>query len=116
MSLAGADLANGPPLAASAVYLVYAATMLCTMAVRSDRSDCMRCLPAGNAKFLTADDVTFAVLVRGYGSCQPPDWSAISLLLNTMEQQYQCKPGIGGQYRGAYVQLCAMKQTKAPYQ
>ena len=80
--------------------------MLCTMAVRPARSDCKNYLPAGNAKFLTADDVTFAVLVRGYGSFQPPDWAAISLLLNTMEQQYQCKPGIGAHDRGAYVAVC----------
>lgn len=65
--------------------------------------------------FLQPDDITFSVLVRGYGEVrrrpcvqnllhlnlprqtqlQPPQWSSISALLNTMQRKYSLEPGVG---------------------
>ena len=44
---------------------------------------------------LRPDDVTFAVLVRGYGEVVPPQWTAISGLLGMMDTRYQLKPSTG---------------------
>lgn len=41
---------------------------------------------------LAPDDVTFAVLVRGYGEADPPQWAAISGLLGMMDTRFQLKP------------------------
>lgn len=43
---------------------------------------------------LTPDDVTFSVLVRGYGECEPVQWTAISGLLSLMERKYSQPPSI----------------------
>ena len=40
------------------------------------------------------DDVTFSVLVRGYGECEPVQWTAISGLLSLMERKYSQPPSI----------------------
>ncbi|EIE21165.1 hypothetical protein COCSUDRAFT_57081 [Coccomyxa subellipsoidea C-169] len=41
---------------------------------------------------LEPDDVTFAVLVRGYGEAEPPQWLAISGLLSKMQSKFNLKP------------------------
>lgn len=41
---------------------------------------------------LAPDEVTFSVLLRGYGDQQPPRWTAISNTLNTMERTYGLAP------------------------
>lgn len=42
--------------------------------------------------FLQPDDITFSILLKGFGSCAPPRWVAISSLLSTMEQKYKLQP------------------------
>jgi pentatricopeptide repeat protein len=37
---------------------------------------------------LTPDEVTFAVMLRGYGSQEPPRWTAISNAIATMEKDF----------------------------
>ena len=44
---------------------------------------------------LQPDDVTFSVLMRGYGEMKPPSWLLISGLLKMMEKQFQMKPSLG---------------------
>lgn len=44
---------------------------------------------------LEPDDVTFSVLVRGYGESEPPQWLAISGLLSQMSRKYDVKPSTG---------------------
>ena len=59
--------------------------------------------PAGNAKdhlnnageFLQPDDVTFSVLMRGYGEMNPPSWVLISGLLKMMDKKFSMKPSLG---------------------
>jgi len=43
--------------------------------------------------------VTFSVLVRGYGGCEPVQWSAISGLLSLMERKYDRPPSISARPR-----------------
>ena len=55
---------------------------------------------------LRPDDVTFAVLVRGYGEVVPPQWTAISGLLGMMDTRYQLKPSTGkATYLGSAISL-----------
>eukprot|EP00468_Gymnochlora_sp_CCMP2014_P002717 CAMPEP_0167747674 /NCGR_PEP_ID=MMETSP0110_2-20121227/4413_1 /TAXON_ID=629695 /ORGANISM="Gymnochlora sp., Strain CCMP2014" /LENGTH=213 /DNA_ID=CAMNT_0007632603 /DNA_START=88 /DNA_END=729 /DNA_ORIENTATION=+ len=42
--------------------------------------------------YLEPDEVTFRILVDGYGRMDPPDWAKISRLLNLMEMTYDVKP------------------------
>ncbi|KAK9811318.1 hypothetical protein WJX72_001693 [[Myrmecia] bisecta] len=56
-------------------------------------------------EFLQPDDVTFAVLARGYGECIPPRWVAISGLLNLMDSKYHIKPG--AVVYNALLEICA---------
>jgi hypothetical protein len=44
---------------------------------------------------LEPDDVTFSVLVRGYGETEPPQWLAISGLLSMMSRKYEVQPITG---------------------
>lgn len=44
---------------------------------------------------LEPDDVTFSVLVRGYGEREPPQWLAISGLLSMMSRKYEVQPSTG---------------------
>ena len=44
---------------------------------------------------LEPDDVTFSVLVRGYGETEPPQWLAISGLLSMMSRKYEVQPNTG---------------------
>ena len=46
-------------------------------------------------ELLQPDDVTFSVLMRGYGEMKPPSWVLISGLLKMMEKQFQMKPSLG---------------------
>lgn len=46
-------------------------------------------------ELLQPDDVTFSVLMRGYGEMNPPSWVLISGLLKMMEKQFQMKPSLG---------------------
>eukprot|EP00466_Bigelowiella_natans_P004924 jgi/Bigna1/81109/fgenesh1_pg.77_\ len=41
---------------------------------------------------LEPDEVTFKILVDGYGKIEPPDWGKISRLLNLMELTYEIPP------------------------
>ena len=45
-------------------------------------------------ELLAPDEVTFSVLLRGYGDQQPPRWTAISNTLNTMERTYNLAPTV----------------------
>lgn len=49
----------------------------------------------GVGELLQPDDVTFSVLMRGYGEMNPPSWVLISGLLKMMEKQFQMKPSLG---------------------
>ena len=49
-------------------------------------------LPAGD--FLEPDEVTFAVLLRGYGAQEPPKWQQIDATLTAMKVQYSIDPSI----------------------
>lgn len=44
------------------------------------------------ADFLQPDEVTFAVLLRGYGSQSPPAWQSIDTVLTTMKNTYGIEP------------------------
>ena len=46
-------------------------------------------------QLLEPDDVTFAVMVRGYGDSDPPQWAAISALLGVMQSRYDMNPSTG---------------------
>ena len=46
-------------------------------------------------EFLQPDDVTFSVLMRGYGETNPPSWVLISGLLNMMDKKFGMKPSLG---------------------
>ncbi|GLI60448.1 hypothetical protein VaNZ11_002603 [Volvox africanus] len=43
-------------------------------------------------EFLTPDEVSFAVLLRGYGVLNPPDWPRIDATLTTMRMKYGIEP------------------------
>ncbi|KXZ55042.1 hypothetical protein GPECTOR_3g201 [Gonium pectorale] len=43
-------------------------------------------------EFLTPDEVSFAVLLRGYGALNPPDWQRIDTTLTTMRVKYGIEP------------------------
>jgi hypothetical protein len=45
--------------------------------------------------FLKPDEVTFAVLLRGYGLKKPPQWGAIDSTLTRMRARYQLEPTAG---------------------
>ena len=51
------------------------------------------CCIAG--EFLQPDDVTFSVLMRGYGELNPPSWASISGLLKMMDKKFAMKPSLG---------------------
>lgn len=42
--------------------------------------------------FLQPDEVTFTVLLRGYGALDPPDWVKIDTTLTTMRMKYSIQP------------------------
>ncbi|GFR48255.1 hypothetical protein Agub_g10120 [Astrephomene gubernaculifera] len=43
-------------------------------------------------EFLTPDEVSFAVLLRGYGALDPPDWPRIDATLTTMRMKHGIEP------------------------
>ncbi|PNW88876.1 hypothetical protein CHLRE_01g048750v5 [Chlamydomonas reinhardtii] len=43
-------------------------------------------------EFLQPDEVTFSVLLRGYGATTPPDWPRIDSTLTTMRVKYGIEP------------------------
>jgi pentatricopeptide repeat protein len=45
--------------------------------------------------FLVPDEVTFAVLLRGYGSRSPPDWQSVDAVLTRMKANYGLEPTAG---------------------
>lgn len=55
---------------------------------------------------LMPDDVTFSVLVRGYGECEPVQWTAISGLLSLMERKYSQPPSISARRMCAVGMRC----------
>ena len=56
---------------------------------------------------LEPDDVTFSVLVRGYGESEPPQWLAISGLLSLMSRKYDVKPSTGRGFGASLLRLRA---------
>ena len=46
---------------------------------------------------LQPDDITFSILLKGYGDCIPPRWVAISSLLHMMDQKFNMQPSTGTQ-------------------
>ena len=52
-------------------------------------------LPGTADSLLEPDDVTFSILVRGYGETEPPQWLAISGLLSKMQSRFNLKPSTG---------------------
>jgi hypothetical protein len=42
--------------------------------------------------FLQPDEITFAVLLRGYGSQNPPAWQSIDSVLTSMKNTYGIEP------------------------
>lgn len=42
--------------------------------------------------FLQPDEITFAVLLRGYGNQNPPDWQQIDTVLTQMKMTYGLEP------------------------
>eukprot|EP00983_Pelagomonas_calceolata_P083991 1156272-Pelagomonas_calceolata.AAC.4 len=42
--------------------------------------------------FLEPDEVAFAVLLRGYGNANPPNWQKIDATLTTMQLKYGLVP------------------------
>jgi hypothetical protein len=55
------------------------------------------CLAAGS--FLQPDEVSFAVMLRGYGASNPPAWPQIDAWLSRMRTQYGMEPTSSG-YKG----------------
>ncbi len=51
------------------------------------------CCRAGD--FLKPDEVTFAVMLRGYGAQDPPAWQQIDATLTRMKVDYGIDPSIG---------------------
>ncbi|GAX76186.1 hypothetical protein CEUSTIGMA_g3630.t1 [Chlamydomonas eustigma] len=45
-----------------------------------------------DGEFLIPDEVTFAVLLRGYGNRSPPDWPRIDATLSTMRNKFGISP------------------------
>ena len=46
----------------------------------------------GGGELLQPDEVVFAVMLRGWGRVQPPQWNAISGVLSTMERRHGISP------------------------
>jgi pentatricopeptide repeat protein len=42
---------------------------------------------------LSPDEVTFCVLLRGYGARDPPDWPGMDAVLTRMRSQHGLEPG-----------------------
>jgi hypothetical protein len=47
---------------------------------------------AAAGDFLQPDEITFAVMLRGYGSQSPPDWQKIDSVLTQMKMSYGLEP------------------------
>lgn len=48
-------------------------------------------------EFLTPDEISFTVLLRGYGALTPPDWPRIDATLTTMRMKYGIEPTTGSE-------------------
>ncbi|BDA44985.1 probable pentatricopeptide repeat-containing protein At4g19440, chloroplastic [Coccomyxa sp. Obi] len=59
----------------------------------------------GPNSLLEPDDVTFSILVRGYGETEPPQWLAISGLLSKMQSRFNLKPSTATY--NALLEVCA---------
>ena len=77
-------------------------------------------LRARAGDFLAPDEVTFAVLLRGYGSKSPPDWVRMDTVLTTMRTKYGLEPtaserrcllGVG--MGGARMHACMRARARA---
>ena len=77
---------------------VVAATALVDACARSGKAEMaaeiFQELFGGN--MLQPDEVACAVLLRAWGECNPPRWSAIASLLNRMEREFSITPSTGG--------------------
>ncbi|KAL3141350.1 hypothetical protein ABBQ32_004933 [Trebouxia sp. C0010 RCD-2024] len=72
-----------------------AATALIDACVRNRKMDmAQRVFEELFGEFLEPDDVTFSVLMRGYGEMNPPSWVLISGLLKMMDQKFSMKPSL----------------------
>jgi pentatricopeptide repeat protein len=70
-----------------------AATALLDACVRSSKMEMAEAVFAELfAELLTPDEVTFSVMLRGYGQQAPPRWTAISATLSSMEEAYAVRP------------------------
>jgi hypothetical protein len=58
------------------------------------------------------DEVTFRVLVRAYGQCEPPRWRAISDLLQEMDVKYSIKPSV--LLYNDLLEICARTRDQVP--
>ena len=82
----------------------------CTCYVRKApaclNASCPPCFCAGD--FLEPDEVAFAVLLRGYGSSNPPNWAKIDSALSSMQLKHGISPGTSKhvQRQPAWVWLC----------
>ncbi|CAD7701318.1 unnamed protein product, partial [Ostreobium quekettii] len=43
-------------------------------------------------EFVEPDDVTFCVMIRGFGECNPPQWAAIKGALYSMKEDFGIRP------------------------
>jgi hypothetical protein len=57
----------------------------------------IRTLCAAAGDFLQPDEITFAVMLRGYGSQNPPDWQKIDSVLTQMKMSYGLEPSASEQ-------------------
>lgn len=72
-----------------------AATALIDACVRNKKMDMAQSVfEQLFGEFLQPDDVTFSVLMRGYGETNPPSWVLISGLLNMMDKKFGMKPSL----------------------
>lgn len=72
-----------------------AATALIDACVRNKKMDMAQSVfEEMFGEFLQPDDVTFSVLMRGYGEMNPPSWVLISGLLKMMDKKFSMKPSL----------------------
>ncbi|KAF6259298.1 hypothetical protein COO60DRAFT_1514203 [Scenedesmus sp. NREL 46B-D3] len=55
--------------------------------------------------FLQPDEITFAVMLRGYGSQSPPDWQKIDSVLTQMKMSYGLEPS--AKSYNALLEICS---------
>jgi len=56
--------------------------------------------------FLQPDEVTFAVMLRGYGSQNPPEWQKIDAVLTQMKATFGLEPTASENRRARSADQC----------